>query len=54
MGGLICGWLIVELGERRRMSRQALVGCLLLGAISVAGAIALAGSQGIAPNGITV
>jgi hypothetical protein len=36
------------------MSRQALLGCLLVAAVSVAGAIALAGSHGIAPNGITV
>jgi len=54
VGGLICGWLIIELGERRRLSHQALVGCLLVGVVSVVGAIAMAGSHGIAPNGITV
>jgi membrane associated rhomboid family serine protease len=52
VGGLITGALIVELGERRRMQTAALAGCVLVAAVSVAGALAGAGGSGIAPNGI--
>jgi membrane associated rhomboid family serine protease len=52
VGGLITGWLIVELAERRRMQSAALLGCVAVGAISVIAAIAVAGSAGLAPNGI--
>ncbi len=51
-GGLITGWLVVELAERRRVPALALGGCAILAAASVAGAIAVAGSHGLAPNGI--
>jgi membrane associated rhomboid family serine protease len=51
-GGLICGWLVVEVGERRRMKELALAGCVLLGVLAVVGAIAVAGGHGIAPNGV--
>ena len=54
VAGLICGLLIVEVGERRRMKQLALAGCALLGVVSVVGAIAVAGSHGIAPNGFTI
>jgi membrane associated rhomboid family serine protease len=54
VGGLITGWLVVELSERRRQSALALVGCAVLAAVSVAGAIAVAGGTGLAPNGITL
>jgi len=52
VAGLITGELIVELGERRRMEGAALLGCALVAAASVVGAIAVAGAGGIAPNGI--
>ena len=52
VGGAICGWLIVALGERRRMPAAAIAGCVAVAAISVAAAIAVAGGTGIAPNGI--
>jgi len=52
IGGLITGWIVIELAERRRQSTAALVGCALVGAIGVIGAIAVAGSHGIAPHGI--
>jgi membrane associated rhomboid family serine protease len=52
VGGLITGWLIVELGERRRMQNAALFGCVLVGAASVVLAIAVAGSTGLTPNGV--
>ncbi len=54
VAGLICGLLIVEVGERRRMRQAALAGCILVGVLSVVGAIAVAGSTGIAPNGFTI
>jgi membrane associated rhomboid family serine protease len=54
VGGLITGWLIVELGERRRMTSLALAGCVVVAAASVAGAIAVAGNTGLTPNGLTI
>jgi membrane associated rhomboid family serine protease len=51
-GGAICGWLIVQLGEKRRMPAAALAGCAVVAVISVVAAIAVAGSHGLAPNGI--
>jgi membrane associated rhomboid family serine protease len=54
VGGLLCGVLIVELAERRRLRAVALAGCVLVAAASVAGAIAVAGGAGIAPNGIGI
>lgn len=52
--GLITGYLIVELGERRRMPGPALIGCGLVAAASVAAALAVAGGHGLAPNGISI
>ena len=54
VAGLICGLLIVEVGERRRMKQLALAGCALVGVLSIVGAIAVAGSHGIAPHGFTI
>ena len=54
VGGLIGGWLITEVGERRRMPAAAIVGCVLLGVVSVVGAIAVAGGQGLFPHGIGI
>jgi membrane associated rhomboid family serine protease len=54
VGGLIGGWLVTELGERRGRSAQVLAGCALLAAASVAGAIAVAGAQGLFPHGIGI
>ena len=52
VAGVITGALIVELGERRRQPKLALAACILLAGVSVAGAIAVAGGHGLAPNGI--
>jgi len=52
VAGLITGWLVVEVDERRRLPAAALAGCGLLAAVSVVGALAVAGAHGIAPNGI--
>jgi membrane associated rhomboid family serine protease len=54
IGGAICGWLIIELDERRRMKAAAIIGCLLVGAASVAGAIAVASGSGLTPNGFSL
>jgi membrane associated rhomboid family serine protease len=51
-GGLICGVAIVELGERRRRPQAALAACVLVAVVSVAGAIAVAGSTGLTPGGL--
>ena len=53
-GGLLTGWLVVELGERRRRPQLALAGCAAVAVISVVAAIAVAGAQGLAPNGLTL
>jgi membrane associated rhomboid family serine protease len=52
VGGAICGWLIVNLGERRNMRTASLLGCALVGVISIIGAIAVAGGHGLTPNGV--
>jgi membrane associated rhomboid family serine protease len=52
IAGVICGFLIVELAERRRSPWLALLGCGAVAVASVVGAIAVAGGPGLAPNGI--
>ena len=54
VGGVICGVLYMELVDRRRRQTAFLLGCLVVAAASVVAAIAVAGSTGIAPNGITI
>jgi membrane associated rhomboid family serine protease len=54
IAGAICGWLIVQLGERRRMPAAALAGCAVVGVASVIAAIAVAGGTGLAPHGLTL
>jgi membrane associated rhomboid family serine protease len=54
VGGAICGWLVVQFGERRNMQTLALAGCVLVGVASVIAAIAVAGSHGLTPNGLTI
>lgn len=54
IGGLICGVAVVRLGERRGRNNAALAVCALVAALSVAGAIAVAGSTGLTPNGLTI
>lgn len=51
VAGLITGWLIVEVAEHRRMATAALVGCAAIGAVSVAGALAVASGTGLTPHG---
>jgi membrane associated rhomboid family serine protease len=52
IGGAICGWLIVNVGERRNLPAAALAGCALVAVISVVVAIAVAGGNGLTPNGV--
>ncbi len=52
VGGAICGWLLVQVGERRNHQALALAGCALVAVVSVGLAIAVAGGQGLTPNGI--
>jgi membrane associated rhomboid family serine protease len=54
IGGMITGWLVVELAERRRMKAMAVMGCVLVAAVSVGGAIAVAGGSGLTPNGLNL
>jgi membrane associated rhomboid family serine protease len=54
VAGVICGWFVVELGERRRRPGLALAGCALVAILSIAGALAVAGGTGLTPNGITL
>ena len=46
-GGLIAGYLLFVVGERRRGEMLALGGCVALAALAVAGSIAVAGGQGL-------
>jgi membrane associated rhomboid family serine protease len=52
VGGIITGWLIVEVAERRRMAWAALAGCALIAVASVVGSLVVAGGHGLTPNGI--
>jgi membrane associated rhomboid family serine protease len=52
VGGVIAGWLILELDERRRKPALAMAGCLAIAVASVIGGIAVAGSTGLTPNGL--
>lgn len=54
IGGAICGWFVVQFAERRRQSGVALAGCLAVAVVAVIGALLVAGSTGLAPNGITI
>jgi membrane associated rhomboid family serine protease len=54
IAGLICGWLVVEVYERRGKQGLALGGCALVAIISIAGALAVAGGTGLTPNGFTL
>jgi membrane associated rhomboid family serine protease len=54
VGGLICGWMVVEVGERRGKRATVLAGCAALAVLSIAGALAVAGGTGLAPNGIAI
>ena len=52
--GLICGEIVVQWSERRRLPAVALAGCVVVGVVSVALALAVAGGHGLTPNGFTL
>jgi membrane associated rhomboid family serine protease len=52
--GFITGWLVVQIGERRGQRGIALACCGVIGVLSIVGAIAVAGSHGLTPNGFTL
>jgi membrane associated rhomboid family serine protease len=52
VGGIITGWLIVEVAERRRMAWAAMAGCAVIAVASVVGSLVVAGGHGLTPNGI--
>lgn len=54
IAGLICGEAIVQWSERRRLPALALGACAVVGAASIALAVAVAGSQGLTPHGFTL
>ena len=54
VGGAICGWLFLELDERRGMQPAFLVGCAVVAVVAIGLAIAVAGGQGLTPNGINL
>jgi membrane associated rhomboid family serine protease len=53
VGGVISGWLVVHLSQRRGLPAAALAGCALVAVASVAGALAVAGGTGLTPHGIS-
>jgi hypothetical protein len=53
VAGLICGEIVVQ-SERRRRPALAYTGFLIVAVAGVAGAIAVAGSTGLTPNGLTL
>ena len=54
VAGLICGWLYLELAERRRMAPAFWAGCAVVAAVSIVAALAVAHGPGIAPNGLGI
>jgi membrane associated rhomboid family serine protease len=54
VAGLITGWFVLEFEERRHMPAVAMLGCLAVAVASVIGALAVAGSTGLTPNGLTI
>jgi membrane associated rhomboid family serine protease len=54
VGGVILGWMYVELGERRGRNPVFYAGCVLLAAAAIAGSYAVAMSHGLTPHGVNV
>jgi membrane associated rhomboid family serine protease len=54
LAGFAGGWLVTEYGEKRDRRRVVLGGCLLIAVLSVAGALLVAGGNGLLPNGSTI
>jgi membrane associated rhomboid family serine protease len=54
VGGAICGWLYLELAERRRRQPLFWAGCAVVAVVSIGLALAVAGGTGLTPNGINL
>jgi membrane associated rhomboid family serine protease len=54
IAGLICGEIVMRFSERRRRPALVYAGFALVAAVSVVGALAVAGSAGLAPHGLTL
>jgi membrane associated rhomboid family serine protease len=54
VAGILGGFAVTDLHERRNKQSWALVACLIIACVSVIGAIAVAGGTGLTPNGFTV
>lgn len=54
IAGLIGGWMIVELHERRGQQPLVLLGCLAIAVLSIIGGIAVASGTGLTPHGLTI
>ena len=52
--GVIGGFAVTDLHERRNRQSWALLVCLLIAVVSVIGAIAVAGDTGLTPRGFTI
>jgi membrane associated rhomboid family serine protease len=51
VAGCVTGKLVVEYGEKRNKRSYVLAGCAAIAVLSVIGAIAVAGGQGLLPHG---
>jgi membrane associated rhomboid family serine protease len=54
VGGVILGWLYVELAERRGRRAVFYAGCAVLAVAAIAGSYAVALGHGLTPNGVNV
>jgi membrane associated rhomboid family serine protease len=54
VGGGICGWLYLELAERRHRQSAFLAGCAVVAIVAIAAAIAVSRGTGLTPNGINL
>jgi membrane associated rhomboid family serine protease len=56
VGGAICGWLFMELVDKRRLRIPFLLGCAVVGVVAVVASYAIISPtfQGLTPNGISL
>jgi hypothetical protein len=52
VGGAICGWLIIQLGERKNRAALALMGCAAVAVLSVVLGLVVAAGPGLTPRGL--
>ena len=54
VAGFVCGWLYMELVERRRMQTAFMLGCVLVAVVSIVAAIAVSTGAGLTPTGLGI